>query len=185
MGSNPSPNLTFREATHDDVPALLPLIRIAYRGTSGWTTEAAYLNDKRISDDGLKAKIDNPNGVVLIVHNADTGALVACCELQLQAAKESTPATAYFGLFAVDPTLQGGGVGRQVLTRAEEFARGRWQAERIEMFVIWLREELISWYIRRGYERTGEKEPFPYADIYEGSALRDDLYFDVLRKSLA
>lgn len=178
--------LTFREATPDDVPALLPLIRTAYRGTSGWTTEAAYLNDKRISPADLLAKITRPNGLVFIASHADTGALISCCEVELQ--QPTTPnadPVAYFGLFAVDPARQGGGIGKQVLARAERYAREQWQAARMEMCVIWLREELIEFYVRRGYVRTGETKPFPYAEVFEGGALRDDLYFDVLRKELA
>ena len=35
------------------------------------------------------------------------------------------------------------------------------------MTVITVREELIAWYERRGYARTGELLPFPYSD--EGS----------------
>jgi len=176
--------LAFREATPEDVPLLLPLIRTAYRGTEGWTTEAAYLNDKRISDTDLLAKINRPNGIVFIVTHAETGDLIACCEVELQASSDAADPTAYFGLFAVDPARQGGGIGKQVLARAEAFARERWQAKRMEMFVIWLRSELIDYYVRRGYQRTDETKPFPYAEVVEGRALRDDLYFTVLRKDI-
>ncbi|KAL2751885.1 hypothetical protein ACRALDRAFT_2023411 [Sodiomyces alcalophilus JCM 7366] len=187
MGSTPTspPPLAFREATPADVPLLLPLIRTAYRTAAGWTNEAAFLNDKRISPEALAAKIARPDGVVLIATNSDTAALVACCEVQVSQPDPSRPADgrpAYFGLFAVDPALQANGVGRRVLARAEEYARERWRATRMDMFVIWLRTELIDWYLRRGYVRTGETAPFPYAEVYEGKALRDDLYFDVLRK---
>lgn len=191
--------LAFREATPADVPALLPLIRTAYRTAAGWTNEAAYLNDKRISPQALAAKISRPDGVVLMATNPETAALVACCELQIKLPAghggddddddkghggPAGPATAYFGLFAVDPPLQAAGVGRRVLAHAEAYARERWHATRMEMCVIWLRTELIDWYLRRGYVRTGETLPFPYAEVFEGKALRDDLYFDVLRKEL-
>ena len=39
-----------------------------------------------------------------------------------------------------------------------------------------------AWYVRRGYTLTGERRPFPYAEIVNGRALRDDLYFVVLAK---
>ena len=32
------------------------------------------------------------------------------------------------------------------------------------MTVIDLRDDLIAWYERRGYARTGEYKPFPYGD---------------------
>jgi hypothetical protein len=55
----------------------------------------------------------------------------------------------------------------------------------MEMGVIAQRTELIAWYERRGYRRTGETWPFPYHELIEGRALRDDLYFVVLRKALS
>ncbi|KAG7149229.1 hypothetical protein HYQ46_001870 [Verticillium longisporum] len=178
------PILAFREATTTDVPNLLPLIRTAYRGNQGWTNESAYLNDKRISPADLESKINAPDGLVLITHDAATGELVACCELQHRPAGDGKPSTGYFGLFAVDPNRQGGGLGRQVLARAEAHAKEKWSVEKMEMFVLWMRDELIDWYVRRGYKRTGERGDFPYEHVFEGQALRDDLYFIILRKDL-
>ncbi|KAL9943373.1 hypothetical protein ACHAQF_001738 [Verticillium nonalfalfae] len=178
------PTLAFREATTTDVPNLLPLIRTAYRGNQGWTNESAYLNDKRISPADLESKINAPDGLVLITHDAATGELVACCELQHRPAGDGKPSTGYFGLFAVDPNKQGGGLGRQVLARAEAHAKEKWAVEKMEMYVLWMRDELIDWYVRRGYERTDERGDFPYEHVFEGQALRDDLYFVILRKDL-
>ena len=50
--------------------------------------------------------------------------------------------------------------------------------------VLRLREELIAWYERRGYRRTGIKKPFPYGDARFGLPKRDDLRFEVLEKAL-
>ena len=52
----------------------------------------------------------------------------------------------------------------------------------MEMTVIAQREDLIAWYERRGYTRTGETRPFPYGDERFGRPRRDDLVFVVLRK---
>ncbi|KAK1598928.1 acetyltransferase [Colletotrichum navitas] len=183
--------LSFRPATPADVPVLLPLIRSAYRGESsrrGWTTEADLVADKRIDEAGLLAKIAEPEGVVLVVTDAADAAAaassappLACCEV---ARSGTDPAVAYFGLFAVDPARQAGGVGRAVLAHAEAFARGTLGARRMEMCVIWTREELVAWYGRRGYARTGERREFPYGELVDGQALRDDLWFEVLEKEL-
>ncbi|EFQ25111.1 acetyltransferase [Colletotrichum graminicola] len=177
--------LSFRPATPADVPVLLPLIRSAYRGDSsrrGWTTEADLVADKRIDEAGLLAKITEPESVVLLVTDAAASSpLLACCEV---ARSGTDPAVAYFGLFAVDPARQAGGVGRAVLAHAEAFARARLGARRMEMCVIWTRAELIAWYVRRGYARTGERRGFPYAELVDGPALRDDLWFEVLEKEL-
>ncbi|KAK2060107.1 acetyltransferase [Colletotrichum caudatum] len=191
-------SLAFRPATPADVPVLLPLIRSAYRGESsraGWTTEADLVADQRIDEAGLLAKIAEPGGVVLLVTDADAAdaaddadpsrrrfsSPLACCEV---ARRETDPAVAYFGLFAVDPRRQAGGVGRAVLAHAEAFARRALGARRMEMCVIWTRAELIAWYGRRGYARTGERREFPYGELVGGAALRDDLWFEVLEKEL-
>lgn len=96
----------------------------------------------------------------------------------------SPPATAYFGMFSVKPTLQTGGYGRRVLAEAERVAREEFGASAMEMTVIRQREPLIEWYERRGYERTGETRPFPYGDERYGLPKVDDLEMVVLAKQL-
>lgn len=183
-----APPLTFRKATPADVPALLALVKSAYRGEDsrqGWTTEADLVADERIDGAGLLAKITAPGSAVLLATTTATAAaedLLACCEVLRHSAPSDL---SYFGLFAVSPTLQNGGIGRKVLAEAERYAREEMGAARMEMTVVWLREELISWYVRRGYVVVeGEKRPFPYESLVNGKALRDDLYFLVLRKDL-
>ena len=53
------------------------------------------------------------------------------------------------------------------------------------MTVIGQRSELIAWYERRGFRRTGEREAFPYGEPRFGLPRRADLYFEVLEKELA
>ncbi|RSL51989.1 hypothetical protein CEP51_015135 [Fusarium floridanum] len=179
------------------VRSVLSLVRSAYRGPSslaGWTTEADLVADERISPESLHDKITDPNGAVILAFSTSTSgtstpqsdsdadrdpSLVACCEVGRRDGDH-----AYFGLFAVSPELQAAGIGRQVLQRAEEHAKKEWGSRIMNMWVIWKREELIAWYVRRGYRITGEKAPFPYDQLVNGSALRDDLYFEVLEKEL-
>ena len=52
------------------------------------------------------------------------------------------------------------------------------------MTVIDIRDELIAFYERRGYHRTGILKPFPYGDERFGLPMRDDLRFEVLEKAL-
>jgi len=52
------------------------------------------------------------------------------------------------------------------------------------MTVIDIRDELIAFYVRRGYALTGIKKPFPYGDPRYGIPKRDDLRFEVLEKRL-
>jgi len=106
------------------------------------------------------------------------GALIACCQL------EHRGSAGYFGMFAVRPGRQGGGLGKVVMAEAERIAREEWGATVMEMTVISVREELIAFYERRGYRRTGELSPFPYGDERFGLPQRDDLEFEKLVKEL-
>ena len=104
---------------------------------------------------------------------------MACCQLD-----RHDDGKGHFGLFAVRPGLQGAGVGRDLLAYAEEYARDTFDADTMEMTVIAQRAELIAWYERRGYRRTGQTRPFPYGDERFGLPRRDDLHFVVLSKAL-
>jgi GNAT superfamily N-acetyltransferase len=171
--------LTFRTAETSDVPALVALVESAYRGEAsrvGWTTEADLLDGQRTDADGVAAVIALDGSVVLVAERA--GGVVACCQL------ERRGATAYFGMFSVRPELQGDGLGRAVLARAEQYAREEWNAVELEMTVIEQRADLIAWYERRGFTRTGEYSPFPYGDERFGVPLRPDLRFERLAKKL-
>jgi hypothetical protein len=55
----------------------------------------------------------------------------------------------------------------------------------MHMTVISVRDDLIAWYERRGYRRTGKMTPFPYGDERFGIPQRDDLQFELLVKPLA
>jgi GNAT superfamily N-acetyltransferase len=194
-------NLTFRDATPADAATIVALVRGAYRGEgsrAGWTTEADLLDDQRIDEAGVLSRVTSPGHLIVLgelagqdgtVGHDGPGAqggrsapgpeVVACCELADRGA-----GLAYFGMFAVRPDLQAAGLGRQVLAEAERVARDSWGAARLEMTVIAVRAELIAWYVRRGYTITDETRPFPYEDMIDGGALRDDLSFAVLVKDL-
>ncbi|MBZ9594390.1 MULTISPECIES: GNAT family N-acetyltransferase [Streptomyces] len=171
--------LSFRSAVEADVPELVALVESAYRGDAsraGWTTEADYLDGQRTDPDGVRAVIAGRDGVLLVVERA--GELVACCHI------EHRGDHAYFGMFAVRPGLQGAGLGKEILAEAERRARDTWGAAEMRMTVVNVREELIAYYVRRGYRRTGELSPFPYGDERFGIPLRDDLAFELLVKPL-
>ncbi len=167
----------FRVATHADVDAIVALVESAYRGESGrrgWTTESHLLDGQRTDAADVRGLIERPGSRILLAER--DGRLVASCHVEHQGDN------GYFGMFAVDPAGQGSGLGRQVLAEAERIARGEWHCRAMRMTVIVQREELIAWYGRRGYRRTGEYQPFPYGDERFGIPRRADLRFEVLRK---
>ena len=171
--------LHFRPATLADRDAIIALVTSAYRGDAsraGWTTEADLLDGPRVAPEVLEHDLTRGRSRVVLAER--DGALVACAHVC------DDGGTGYFGMFAVDPTRQGGGLGDAVLKECERVARDDWQLPAMKMTVIDIRDELIAWYERRGYRRTGITKPFPYGDARFGHPKRDDLRFEVLEKTL-
>ncbi|MEU5580829.1 GNAT family N-acetyltransferase [Streptomyces huasconensis] len=171
--------VTFRDAGPADVDALVALIESAYRGDAsraGWTTEADILQGQRTDPQGVADVIESPAARLLAVER--DGALVACCQL------EHRGEHAYFGMFAVSPAEQGAGLGKLIIAEAERVAREEWGADEMHMTVISVRDDLIAWYERRGYRRTGKMTPFPYGNERFGIPQRADLEFELLVKAL-
>jgi GNAT superfamily N-acetyltransferase len=174
-----APAIAFRDATAGDVDAIVALVTSAYRGEAsrvGWTTEADLLDGNRIDPDVLRADIARPRSRVLLASR--DGELVGCAHVAVE------DGAGYFGMFAVRPVLQGGGLGKAVLAEAERIVRDDWGLATIRMSVIDLREDRMAWSERRGYRRTGVKKPFPAVDPRFGVPKRDDLRFEVLEKPL-
>jgi ribosomal protein S18 acetylase RimI-like enzyme len=196
--------LAVERASAADADAIVALVNSAYRGDSsraGWTTEADLLGGQRtdrraildvLADDGRRLLVHRAGGTVgasAPVEPAasaggspgaiDPGALLACVLLERKPAGRC-----YLGMLTVRPDLQAAGLGRRLLEAAERYAAAELGATRIEMTVIGVRAELIAWYERRGYLRTGERRPFPYGDERFGLPRRPDLDFEVLGKAL-
>ncbi len=170
----------FRAAGTADAEAVVRLVESAYRGDSGrrgWTTEADLLDGRRTDAAMVAELIATPRSLILLAEQG--GTLHGCCHLAWQ------DEAGYFGMFAVDPSQQGGGLGKAMLAEAERIVREEWQGQRMRMSVIEQRAELIAWYERRGYRRTGEYRPFPYGDERFGIPRRDDLRFEWLLKEFA
>ena len=137
-----------------DVPELTKLINSAYRGESskkGWTTEAHLIDGQRIDEGSLTEQMTDPTATIL--KNTDKeGKITGCVYLQKREEK------LYLGMLTVSPDLQAKGLGRQLITAAEDHA-GSIGYHTIIMTVITTRTELLEWYARRGYRQTGEVIP--------------------------
>lgn len=148
--------MEFRTATEDDVDAIVALVGRAYRGTGGepgWTTEAHLFDGPRTDADDVRSVLAAPHDTLVLAE--EDGVLLGCCTVT------DRGRIAYFGMFAVSPTAQGTGLGTAVLAEAERIARDELGAARMVMTVIASRAELLAWYERRGYVRTGRIAPLP------------------------
>lgn len=171
--------LAFRAATAADVAAIVALTESAYRGDAsraGWTTEADLLDGQRIDATAVRECIERPHSRVVLAER--DGELIASAHVAVE------DGAGYFGMFSVRPTAQGGGIGKQLIAETERIARDEWQQHAMRMTVIDVRDELIAFYQRRGYRRTGIVKPFPYGDERFGIPKRSDLRFEVLEKIL-
>lgn len=165
--------VTIHVATRADLPALHPVIERAYRGETargGWTHEADLIAGARTDLATLAAIVDDPAQRLLVARR--NGATIGCVEVT-----DKGEGLSYLGLLCIDPALQTGGFGKQLVAAAEQTARDVFGATRMEMTVIDIRRRLIEFYERRGYRISGEKRDFPIA-------LDPPLFMDVLVKEL-
>lgn len=171
--------LSFRPAVPSDCDAIARLVNSAYRGESsraGWTTEEHLLGGQRTDAEAIAEILASPGQWIWLAH--ENGELIGSVHLARE--KDS----AYLGMLTVNPTLQGKGVGRAIIEKVEEIAANQLGAQSVRMSVISVRDELISYYERRGYQRTGEKKEFPMDDAQFGKPKRRDFHLVELEKRL-
>jgi len=174
--------MLLEHAVEGDFPAIIDLVNAAYRGTGAvesWNIESGILEGTRLTDSLLREDLAaKPDAHFLVHRDSESGAIIGTVWLE-----PAQDGAWYLGLFTVSPVLQNRHLGRSLLSAAEDFARAH-GARSIRMGVLNVRDTLIAWYERRGYQRTGKTEPFPYGDDRFGRPLRDNLEFVVLEKQL-
>lgn len=170
--------LTFRIARKDDADSIVKLVNSAYRGDSsraGWTTEADLLTGVRVQAEDVRELIETEGSMILLCLRDEE--IIGSVNLL------KTEDKAYLGMFAVNPLLQGAGIGKQFMQAAETLVKQEWQSRAMWMTVITSRHELIAYYERRGYQRTGRLVPFP-AEVPEECRLVKDIVMEELEKAL-
>ncbi len=170
--SNPSVSL----ATNADLAAITGLLNSAYRGErskEGWTHEEHLIDGEVRTNEETLQQVIQPENSILLKYTNQQQSIIGCVNLQLHADR------IYLGMLSVSPKLQGGGIGKQLLKSAEEYAQ-QLHCRSIYMSVISVRTELIDWYKRHGYKDTGERIPFK-EDSLTGKHLQP-LEFMVMEK---
>lgn len=151
---------TLRHAREGDIEAIVRLVNAAYRpapGAAGWTHEGHLVAGPRITAPMLRALIGDRSVVLLLTEDPR---ILACVHVTV------VGDAACLGMLATDPAAQAKGLGKLMLENAESQARSQFGIVRFRMAVISARPELLAFYERRGYVRTGESEPFhPEGDV--------------------
>ncbi len=152
--------LNFHKAELIDAEAISQLVNSSYRGETsrrGWTTEADILDGLRTTTAEVGKIIKSENAFILIGVLRDEIVATIYCERQELGLKD----TVHFGMIAVKPKLQNNGYGKKLIQAAEAICLREWQVVGFYMAVISIRHELIGFYERLGYIRTGEFTEFP------------------------
>lgn len=150
--------INIRTANIQDAEHISLLVNSAYRGDSskiGWTTEADLLGGQRTDLEKIFEMINDPSAKIeLAIENEK---ILGCVYIL------NEESGLYFGMLTVNPYLQNKGIGKLLLSHLEIVAHEAGHKS-IRMTVISERKELIEYYERRGFKRTGKTEPFPEND---------------------
>ena len=148
-----SNNMLFSLAQKGDLNFLELMINEAYRGEKGWTRETELVSGTRISLKELNNILEDEQKYLFILKSNQQIYSCVCIEKR--------NSHVYLGLLVVNPNMQTKGIGKKVLSLAEEFIVTVLQLNTIEIAVIKQREELVSFYKRRGFKEIDKIHAYP------------------------
>lgn len=167
---------TFRTASKSDAEAIAQLVNSAYRpetGAAGWTHESDLVSGKRATVNQVAEIMVKPDSIILV--GLKGSEIRACVHI------EKDGNNCHIGMLAVNPMLQGAGVGKKMLAYAEWYASEYYLSEKYIMVVVSSRSELIAFYLRRGYKQTGSAIDYPLS-AGAGTPKHADLKIETLEK---
>jgi predicted N-acetyltransferase YhbS len=133
-----------RNANLSDDEQITAVINTAFK-----IVEEFFVDGNRISRAEVRQHMETGFFLVAETENRITG----CVYLEPRGER------AYLGLLSVDPTIQQGGLGSQLMTAGEDFCRAR-GARFMDILIVNLRADLPAFYSKRGYVANGTT-PFP------------------------
>ena len=189
-----------RPALTTDIPALTVLINRCYLFEEGWTSESELVGGIRTNQNEIQSVIEDENQHFFVYpqtnseHEAvETDELLGCINIGME------NDGAYIGFFAVNPELQGSGVGSIMLEKAEILAQSYLTEQRltkqkerdktadkkpIKMLVLKGRDKMLAYYQRRGYVCTGNTQSFSNNDSKGSNSKDSELHFTEIAKAI-
>lgn len=135
---------SIRTAASADAPQITAVINAAFR-----IAEEFFVDGNRITQTEVEELL--AKGAFLVAES--NSKLSGCVYVELRGERS------YLGLLSVDPIIQQGGLGSQLMIEAEKYCRER-GSHGMDILIVNLREELPSFYQKRGYVESGTT-PFP------------------------
>jgi GNAT superfamily N-acetyltransferase len=135
------PRLRIAEAA--DAEAIARLINAAFQ------VERFFLDADRITIEEVRSRL--ATGKFILATEND--ALAGCVYVEFRDER------AYVGLLAVDPARQRSGLGKRLMSAAEDHCRGE-GCHSVDLRIVNLRRELPPFYRKLGYVENGTA-PFP------------------------
>lgn len=167
-----------RRASAADAGKIAALVNRAYRPSvheRGWTHEANLVSGQRTTEAQVLALDCSRSSILVLCQDTD---IVAC--IHVKCGENS----ADIGMLATDPNYQMQGLGKQILNCAEQHILEHFGITTFRMSVLSSRSELIAFYERRGYARTGELTNYPVSAGI-GEPIIDGLQVEILVKKIA
>lgn len=133
--------MQIRFAEQADLPAVMDLVNRAF------VVEKSFKYNDRLNPAQTQEHFES--GRFFLAE--EEGKLVGSIYLELRGER------GYFGLLAVDPSRQGQGIGRRLISIVEQDAREH-GVKFMDMAIVDLRTELPAFYERLGYKACGSGE---------------------------
>lgn len=136
--------LDFRLARSEEAPAVASVINAAFR-----KAESFFIDTNRIDLENVQTMMEKGNFLIA----GEPPMLAGCVYVEIRGER------AYLGLLSVAPGQQQRGLGSLLMQAAEDYC-ARAGCKFIDLQIVNLRQELPSFYRRRGYVENGTS-PFP------------------------
>lgn len=151
--SEPAAPTSIRPATAGDVAQMTAVVNAAF-------AVEKFLEGPRTDETRMAGAMRTAE---FLVAEDDAGRVVACVRVGRRGER------GHFGMLAVDPPRQGSGLGRAMVQAAEDRCR-ELGCTAVDITILSLRSELLTFYRRLGYIETGT-EPFrPARQLANGTA---------------